>query len=140
MRAVTFAARAGSGLFLKGAIDMQSKQTLGGQGANHAALNKQLEDIGWGLFLMVIGGLLLVPGEQLPQGAWLILAGLIMLSLNLVRHLNGIRANVFTTTFGALALAAGLGSLSGVELPLFAIFLLLVGGVLVFRPLFGKVS
>ena len=119
---------------------MQDKQTLGAQGANNAALNKQIEDIGWGSFLMVIGGLLLVPGEQLPQGAWLILVGLIMLSLNIVRHLNGIRANVFTTAFGALALAAGLGSLFGVELPLFAIFLLLVGGVLVFRPLFWKVS
>jgi hypothetical protein len=135
---VTFAAGAGRGVFRKGAIDMQSKQTLGVQGGDHAALNRQLEDIGWGLFLMVIGGLLLVPGEQLPQGAWLMLAGVIMLSLNLVRYLNGIRANVFTTAFGALALAAGLGSLFGVELPLFAIFLLLVGAALVFRPLFGK--
>lgn len=119
---------------------MQDKQTLGVQGADNAPLNKQLEDIGWGSFLMVIGGLLLVPAEQLPQGTWLILVGLIMLSLNLVRHLNGIKANLFTTACGALALVAGVGSLFGVELPLFAIFLLLVGGVLVFRPLVGRVS
>lgn len=117
---------------------MQGKQILGYRETTNAALNKQLEDIGWGLLLIVVGGLLLVPGEQVPQGAWLILAGVIMLALNGVRYLNGIRASIFTTALGALALIAGLGSLFGVELPLFAVFLLLVGGGLVFRPLFGK--
>jgi hypothetical protein len=117
---------------------MQGNQTLPYQEAKNANLNKQLEDIGWGLILIVIGGLLLVPGEQLPQGFWLILAGVIMLVLNGVRYLNGIKANVLTTALGALALIGGLGSLLGVELPLFAIFLLLVGVGLVFRPLFGR--
>jgi hypothetical protein len=117
---------------------MQGKQTLGYQETKNTALNKQLEDIGWGLLLIVIGCLLLVPGEQIPQGAWLILAGVSMIALNGVRYLNGIESSVFTTALGALALVAGLGSLFGVGLPLFAIFLLLVGLGLVFRPLFGK--
>ena len=76
---------------------MQGNRTLPYQDAKNADLNEQLEDIGWGLLLIVIGGLLLVPGEQVPQGAWLILAGVIMLTLNGVRYLNGIRASVFTT-------------------------------------------
>ena len=117
---------------------MQGDQTLPYQEEKNADLNKQLEDIGWGLLLIVIGGLLLVPGEQVPQGAWLILAGVIMLALNGVRYLNGIRASFFTTALGALALIAGLGSLLGVELPLFALFLLLIGMSLVLKPLFGK--
>ena len=117
---------------------MHRHQTSGYREAKNADLNKQLDDIGWGLLLIVIGGLLLVPVEQVPQGTWLILAGVIMLALNGVRYLNGIRASVFTTALGALALIAGVGSLLGVELPLFALFLLLIGVSLVLKPLFAK--
>jgi hypothetical protein len=41
-------------------------------------LNKRLEDSAWGFFLLLIGTLLLLPSALVPQGAWLIGAGLIM--------------------------------------------------------------
>lgn len=107
----------------------------GAQGANKNAFNRRLEDVGWALFLIMIGTLLLVPDEQIPQGTWLVGTGVIMLGINAVRYLNGIRVNGFTIVLGALALAAGLGDLLGVTLPLFALFLILMGASLILKPL-----
>ncbi len=40
------------------------------------SLNKRLEAISWGLFLIMIGGIGLVPHNLVPEGTWLIGAGL----------------------------------------------------------------
>jgi len=116
----------------------QDDQATSNQDTQKSALNKRLEAIGWGLFLIMIGGIWLVPGEQVPQGAWLIGTGLIMLGLNGVRYLNGIKMNGFTIVLGILALAAGLGGLFGVKLPLFAILLILIGAGIILKPLIEK--
>src|SRR3972149_2042115 len=89
----------------------QNDQPSSIQDTQKAALNKRLESIGWGLFLIMIGGIWLVPDEQVPEGTWLIGAGLIMLGLNLARYLNGIRMSGFTIVLGILALASGLSDL-----------------------------
>lgn len=103
-----------------------------------SSLNRRIEDWGWGLLLILTGGILLVPKEQVPQGFWLIGAGIILLGLNLVRYLNGIRLNWFSTLMGILALLAGAGEFYGVDLPLFAIFLILIGASLILKPLLGE--
>jgi hypothetical protein len=54
-----------------------------GQPAGRPALDRRLEGIGWALFLIMIGGLGLVP--SVPQGTWLVGTGLIMLGLNVAR-------------------------------------------------------
>lgn len=104
------------------------------------ALNKRLEDIAWGLFLIMIGCIWLVPDEQIPPGTWLIGAGLIMLGLNGARYLNGIKASSFTMVLGVVAAAAGLASLAGAKLPLLAVFLILIGVSVILKPLFEKRS
>ena len=117
---------------------MQANQTMGDHSKRKTALNKRLEDIGWGLFLIMIGVIWLVPNAQVPQGIWLIGAAAIMLGLNAVRYLNGIKMNGFTIALGLLALAAGLGSLFGLKLPIFAILLILVGASIILKPLFDR--
>ena len=37
-----------------------------------SALNQRLESAAWGLFLIMVGGLWLIPNELVPNGAWLI--------------------------------------------------------------------
>ena len=107
-------------------------------------LNKRLESIGWGLFLIMIGGLSFVPDNQVPEGLWSIGVGLILLGLNLARYLYGIRMSGFTTVIGILALLTGIGDLIGLNLPTFAILLILLGANLIMKPwfeergLFGK--
>ncbi|HWO00834.1 MAG TPA: hypothetical protein VNS63_16360 [Blastocatellia bacterium] len=117
---------------------MEVNQNMSDQSTRDNSLNKRLEEIGWGLFLILIGVILLVPDVQAPQGIWLLAAALILLGLNAFRYLNGIKMSGFTISLGVLALAAGLGSIFGMKLPLFAILLVLVGASVIFKQLFAK--
>lgn len=110
----------------------------GGEDMQQQALNKRLEMIGWGLFLIMLGGLGLIPGSLVPEGTWLIGAGLILLGLNLARYLNKIPISGFTTVLGVIALLVGVGDFLGVDLPLFPILLILFGAGLLLKPLLEK--
>lgn len=101
------------------------------------ALNKRLEDIGWGLFLIMIGCIWLVPKEWVPEGTWLLGTGLLLLALNAVRYLNGIAMNGFTVVLGVITLAAGVGDLFGLRLPFFAICLLVFGATILLKAAVG---
>jgi len=101
-------------------------------------LNKRLETIGWALFLIMIGGMGLVPATLVPGGTWLIGVGLIMLGLNVARYLSGISMSGFTIVLGILALLSGIGDFLRVQLPLFPILLILVGANILLKPLFEK--
>jgi hypothetical protein len=78
-----------------------------GQRAARPPLDRRLEGIGWALFLIMIGGIGLVP--SVPPGTWLVGTGLIMLGLNLARYLSGLRMSNFTVVLGVLALLLGVG-------------------------------
>jgi presenilin-like A22 family membrane protease len=96
-------------------------------------LNRRLETVGWGLFLIMLGGFALV--KEVPEGTWLIGAGLIMLGLNAVRLLVGIRASWFTLILGAIALLSGLGSVFGIDIPVGPLLIILIGLAIVVRAL-----
>jgi hypothetical protein len=102
------------------------------------ALNERLNAIGWGLFLVMLGGLWLVPQEMVPEGAWLIGTGLIILGLAVVRYLNDIEVSWFWLGLGVLALGTGVGELVGLSLPVFPILLIIAGAATLFRVFFGK--
>lgn len=108
------------------------------------ALNKRLEAIAWGLFLIMIGGIAFVPGDKAPEGLWSIGVGIILLGLNATRYYYGIRMSGFTTVLGIIALITGIGEMSGLNLPGLAILLILLGAQLMLKPwleerrLFGK--
>ncbi len=106
-------------------------------GTSKVNLNKRLEEGGWGFFLFMIGVLLLLPSELVPQGAWLIGAGLIMLGLNAIRYLNHISISRFTVALGVVAILVGLASFFGLRLPLFAILLAAIGAGIIIKSLFG---
>lgn len=103
-------------------------------------LNKRLENISWGLFLVMLGGLWLVPDRWIPEGTWLIGAGLIMLGLNFVRYLKGIKMSGFTLVVGVIALLSGIGDILKYDLPVFPILLILIGANILIRPLLEKDS
>ncbi len=101
-------------------------------------LNKRLERISWGLFLIMIGGIALVPQSFLPQGTWLIGVGLIMLGLNAARLYYGIHPSTFTLVLGVIALLSGIGEFLGVNLPVLPILLILIGASIILRPLIER--
>ncbi len=104
--------------------------------AKTKALNKRLDAIGWGLFLVMIGGLGLVPNDQVPSGAWLVGVAIIWFALNAIRYLNGVKMSNGTIILGILALVIGLGQMTGLSLQLLPILLILLGASLVIRHLY----
>ena len=92
---------------------------------------KRLDQIGWGIFLIMIGTIWLVP--TVPQGTWLIGTGVLLLALNVIRFTKGIQWSGVSTALGTFALIAGLSALAGINVPLFPICLVIIGVGLVLR-------
>ncbi len=109
-----------------------------------AALNKRLETMAWGAFLILLGGFMFVPEEIIKGGWWSIGVGLIMLGLNAARYFSGLKMSGFTTFLGVLSVIGGILDLVGMEGINAAILLIVLGGYLLVKPwiekrrLFGK--
>jgi hypothetical protein len=103
-----------------------------------AALNKRLETIAWGCFLVLLGGFMFVPGEIIKGGWWSIGVGLVMLGLNAARYFNGLRMSGFTTVLGILSVIGGILDLVGVEGVSAAVLLIVLGAYLILKPYFDK--
>lgn len=110
------------------------------------ALNKRLEAIGWGLFLIMVGGFSLVPHDVVHPGYWSIGIGLIMLGLNITRYFYGIKMSGFTTFVGVLSLIGGTAQLLGFDALEGALFFIILGIYVILKPwfeerqLFGKIT
>lgn len=108
------------------------------EASEKAALNKRLEAIGWGLFLIMLGGFALVPHELVPKGLWSIGVGLIMLGLNAARYFYGIKMSGFTTFLGVISVLSGVTQLVGMHNLDAAILLIILGAYLIIKPWFDK--
>lgn len=97
---------------------------------------RRLDDIAWAAFLIMTGALWLMPVDDVPEGAWLIGTGVVLLGLNVARYFAGTATSGFTLLLGALALAGGVAELLGVELPLMAVALIAFGASILVKPLF----
>jgi hypothetical protein len=104
---------------------------IGGRMDDTKTLNRNFEVIAWGALFIWWG--ITEMAKFLPAGVGAIGIGMILLGLNLARHLNGIATSGFTTTLGILALVWGaLELVSAVvklpfEMPVFAILLMTLG-------------
>jgi len=116
----------------------EKKEQESSQEAQKKVLDKRLDSIGWGLFLIMIGGLWLIPDEKIPEGTWLIGVGVIILSLMGVRYLHKIKVSGFWLVLGIIALVAGIGDFTDIDIPVFPILIILVGVSIVVKPLTKK--
>jgi uncharacterized membrane protein len=103
-----------------------------------SALNKRMETVAWGCFLIMLGGFMFVPKEIIRGGWWSIGVGLIMLGLNAARYFNGLRMSGFTTFLGILSVIGGVVDLFGVPGVDAAVLLIVLGGYLLLKPFFDK--
>jgi len=109
-----------------------------------SALNKRLETMAWGLFLIMLGGFAFVPDDAIPGGVWSIGVGVIMLGLNLARYLNKIKMSGFTTFLGIISVVGGLLEVFTKKNLEGAILLIILGAYVIAKPwlerqqLFGK--
>lgn len=119
-------------------MSAQTTPTTTVQNPEKAALNKRLETIGWGLFLIMLGGSALVPDNLVNDGWWSIGVGLIMFGLNLARYHYHIKMSGFTTFLGIVAIISGVLQLMGLNELGGAIFLIILGAYLLVKPWFDK--
>ena len=103
-----------------------------------AKLNRRFEMIGWGLFLIMLGGFILVPHELVNGGLWSIGVGVIMLGLNAARYFNDIRMSAFTTVLGVIAVITGIAQLLGMDMLEGALFFIILGAYLLLKPWFDR--
>lgn len=115
---------------------MESKEAIPDRTAKNVLWNERLENIGWGLFLIIVGVTFLGPEVQAPVGIWLIGGGLIMLCLNAIRYLSDIKTSSFTIGLGSVALVAGIASALSVKIV--GVLLILIGTSIILRPLFEQ--
>src|SRR4030043_671200 len=116
----------------------QVEQVKPEQDLEKKALNKRLESVAWGLFLIMLGGFALVPDNTIRKGVWSIGIGVIMLGLNAARYFYKIKMSGFTTILGILALAGGIAELLGITSLDAALLLIILGAYLIIKPWFDK--
>jgi hypothetical protein len=107
-------------------------------GIHSSQLDRRLNDIGWGLLLMLTGAIWLLPPTSVPPGTWLFGVAVILLGVNVARYLKHISVSGFSVAVGAAAFVAAVSQLWRTDPPLVAIFLLVIGTSLVARPLFTR--
>ena len=110
---------------------------------NETNLQKRdFEAIAWGAFFIWWGITELIP--SLPAGAGALGIGLTLLGLNAARHYSGVPTSRFSITMGILALVwGGLEFAASVlslpfEIPIFAILLIVLGGIILAHELSGS--
>lgn len=86
----------------------------------------------------MIGIIWFLPEGTVPPDSWLVGSGVIMLGINVVRYIYGIKMSGFTVFLGILALVTGLGGFMGLKLPVFAALFIVLGASLLMRALFKK--
>lgn len=91
-------------------------------------LDSHLDTVGWGLFFLLSGLVLLVP--TLPDGTWLTGVGTIVVGLGAVRASFGLPVSSFWAIAGAGLVVAGIGTIAGLALPWFALLLVVCGAAL----------
>ena len=117
---------------------MQTNETITTNEIRTRDLNIRLDEIGWALFLIMIGILWLFPNMGIPADAWLVGAGLIMLGVNFARYFFGIKMSGFTVFLGVLALVAGFGGVLNLSFPSFAALFIILGITLLMRAFFKR--
>lgn len=114
---------------------MEEGGARGNAGSDRKRLSVRLDKVGWALLFLMSGAILAVPGIPHPWAAWFIGVGAILVGLNLVRYASGLRLHILTTGCGAIAMAAGVGAYLGIEIPILALVLVLIGAVILVEPL-----
>jgi hypothetical protein len=92
---------------------------------NTKELSDRIDLFGWGVLLLAVGAVALLP--VLPDWAWLVTAGVVMLAFNAVRVWLHLAIHGLTVVVGIVALATGVCSAAGLETSVWPIVLVVLG-------------
>lgn len=108
--------------------------TTTNEATTRAAISDRVDTIGWGLLFMAIGAVSLMPA--MPDGAWLIAAGIVPLGASAVRAWMGLGAYGTTIVVGVVALSAGIFTVAGLTTEVGPLVLIVLGLALVVGALY----
>ena len=94
-------------------------------------LSRKLDAIGWGVFFIWIGITMLV--KIFPAGVASLGVGAIILGEAIARFLLRVSVTAFWILLGLIFIAAGVGELWAIDLPLMPIAFIVAGALLIFR-------
>ncbi len=104
--------------------------------SDSGSLESRVDAFGWGIFFVMSGAMLLVPG--LPDGSWLAGVGVLFLGLSAARAMLGLQVSGFGLAVGAILLIWGAGAMADVAVPWFSVLLVVCGLALVMGQLFRR--
>ncbi len=104
--------------------------------SNRTDLGNRVDAFGWGLFFLMSGAMLLVPG--LPDGSWLAGVGVLFLALSAARSVMGLPVSGFGLFVGGVLLVWGAGIMAGIAVPWFSLLLVACGLAIVAGQVLGR--
>ncbi len=101
----------------------------------------RFESLAWGLLFIWLGAWWgFLEGNVLPDGTGALGVGLILVGLNLARWLKGVEISILSSAFGMLFVLLGVLKLASIRLtcpclqmPVYALFLIALGGIVLIR-------
>lgn len=102
--------------------------------ASRATVSDRVDTVGWGLLLVAIGAVSLMPA--MPDGAWLVAAGIVMLGASAVRAWMRLAVHGVTVVVGIVALAAGAFTVAHFTSEVGPLVLIVLGLTLVVEALY----
>lgn len=104
--------------------DMGDKSHVRGPKARREGI-KRITTIGWGLFFIWLGFVLMI---KAGSGLILLGVGLISLGMQVARKYSGYDSDGFWIVVGVLFVVVGLWEMLEIKLPLMSVFLIVIGG------------
>ena len=96
-----------------------------------AILEKRLDATGWGLFLVMMGCLLIIP--EVHGTTWLFGAGVIILLISWIKYFYKIKVSVFWVILGILAVGGAVVAWLGANVPALPALLIIAGLGIIFK-------
>lgn len=118
----------------------QNNQLKKDVNAQKRILDRRIESIGWALFLIWSGALMISPHGLFPEGSWLMGTGLIIMLSMGIRYLYGIRIDGFWMVLGILALGFGISEFFSLSVSVFPVLIIIMGVVIVYNAFFRKID
>jgi len=97
-------------------------------------LSHTINGIGWAIFLIITGVLWLLPNRMVPDGSWFIVTGVILLAVNLLKNIIGIRSTS-GYFWGTLLTLFGLMQLIDTKFQFLPIFFISIGALMIISGL-----
>lgn len=114
---------------------MSEVEQDGSKRKNRSAIEKRYSNIGWAIFLILAGSVMLLPHMLVPEGFLWIAAGVIMLAYRSAVAARGIEAPIALVFAGIAFVAIGISEFVDFDIDVFPLLLIIGGVVLLGRAM-----